>query len=551
MIRGVTRKTTRFKELLHSDQVEFLLEAHNGISARIGEEAGFEGLWASGLCMSGQFSVRDNNEASWTQVLEMLEFMADATSVPILLDGDTGYGNFNNMRRLVRKLEQRGIAAVCIEDKLFPKQNSFLAGETQPLADAEEFCGKIKAGKDAQIDGDFCIVARVEALIAGWGLGEALARAGQYADAGADAILIHSAKTVPDEVLAFKREWGRETPVVVVPTRYYSTPTEVFRDAGFSMVIWANHMLRAAVDAMQVTAATLAREQNLLAIEDRVVPVAEIFRLQGAAELEAAERRYLPARHAATRAIVLAASRGAELGELTRERPKALVEVDGRPLLEHIVDGYNAVGIKDITVVRGYAKEAFTQPNLRWVDNDEFETTDELYSLRCALDALTGAASDTLVVSYGDVLFSKFVPQVLCETRTDLAVIVDTDWRSSANRDRQADWARCSMAWSREVFHERVLLERIADELPATELHGEWMGFLKIGPGAQTAVRVELARLLESGTNERAKIPLLLNSLVAAGHEVEVVYTSGHWLDVDSLEDVVRAGTFRHRSPAT
>ena len=93
--------------------------------------------------------MRDSNEASWTQVLEMLEFMADATTVPILLDGDTGYGNFNNMRRLVRKLEQRGVAAVCIEDKLFPKTNSFIQGEAQPLEDIQTFCGKIQAGKDS------------------------------------------------------------------------------------------------------------------------------------------------------------------------------------------------------------------------------------------------------------------------------------------------------------------------------------------------------------------------------------------------------------------
>ncbi|MDP7419527.1 MAG: isocitrate lyase/phosphoenolpyruvate mutase family protein, partial [Gammaproteobacteria bacterium] len=112
------KKTTRFRQLLDSGALEFLLEAHNGITAKIGEEAGFKGLWAGGLCMSAQYGVRDSNEASWTQILEMLEFMADATSVPILLDGDTGYGNFNNVRRLVRKLEQRGIAAVCIEDKL-------------------------------------------------------------------------------------------------------------------------------------------------------------------------------------------------------------------------------------------------------------------------------------------------------------------------------------------------------------------------------------------------------------------------------------------------
>ena len=133
--------------MIHSKELEFIMEAHNGMSAKIVEETGFKGIWGSGLAMSAQFGVRDSNEISWTQIIDMLEFMSDATEIPILLDGDTGYGNFNNMRRLVKKLEQREIAGVCIEDKLFPKTNSFIDGEHQPLADVDEFCGKIKAGK--------------------------------------------------------------------------------------------------------------------------------------------------------------------------------------------------------------------------------------------------------------------------------------------------------------------------------------------------------------------------------------------------------------------
>src|ERR1700729_3050013 len=107
-------RSAKLRRMLLSDQLEFLMEAHNGLSARIVREAGFSGIWGSGLSISAQFGVRDNNEASWTQVVDVLEFMVDASGLPILLDGDTGYGNFNNMRRLVRKLEQRGIAGVCI-----------------------------------------------------------------------------------------------------------------------------------------------------------------------------------------------------------------------------------------------------------------------------------------------------------------------------------------------------------------------------------------------------------------------------------------------------
>lgn len=289
------KKTSQFKQLLQSPRTEFIMEAHNGISARIVEEAGFKGIWGSGLTISASLGVRDNNEASWTQVLDVVEYMSDATSIPILLDADTGYGNFNNVRRLVRKLEQRHVAAMCIEDKLFPKTNSFI-GEQQPLADVEEFAGKIKAAKDAQSDPDFCVVARVEALIAGWGLEEALQRAQAYHRAGADAILIHSKMAEPDQVLAFAAEWQNESPLVIVPTMYYQTPVERFEEAGISLVIWANHLMRAAVLRMQEIARRIHDERSIAAVEGEVAPVKELFRLQNAAELKEAESRYLPAR---------------------------------------------------------------------------------------------------------------------------------------------------------------------------------------------------------------------------------------------------------------
>src|SRR3954452_13099426 len=240
------RRCAALRHELTSPALSFLMEAHDGLSAKIVEEAGFCGIWASGLTISAALGVRDNNEASWTQLLDVLEFMSDATSLPSLVDGDTGYGNFNNVRRLVRKLCQRGVAGACIEDKLFPKTNSFI-GEAQPLADIDEFCGRIKAGKDSQTDDDFSIVARIEALISGHGLDEALRRADAYQAAGADAILIHSKRSSAAEILAFAERWDNRCPVVIVPTMYYATPTDEYRRARISTVIWANHNLRAAM----------------------------------------------------------------------------------------------------------------------------------------------------------------------------------------------------------------------------------------------------------------------------------------------------------------
>ena len=534
---------SQFRKLLLSEQVEFICEAHNGLSAKIVQEAGFRGIWASGLSISAQFGVRDNNEASWTQVLENLEFMSDATTIPILLDGDTGYGNFNNMQRLVRKLEQRRIAAVCIEDKLFPKTNSFIKGSAQPMADMQEFCGKIKAGKDAQTDPNFSIIARVESFICGWGLAEALRRAEAYHQAGADGILIHSALSVPDEILAFKQEWGNRCPVVIVPTKYYATPTDVFRQHGFSIVIWANHMLRTSVAAMQRTARTLKEQEHLLSIEDKVAPVSEIFRLQNAAELQEAEDRYLPKGAEDTCAIVLAASRGKELGELTEQQPKTMVSIQGTPILSHIVDAYNAVGIKDIVVVRGYKKETVNLPNLTYVDNDDFADTGELDSLLKALRSKKGPAQNT-VISYGDVLFNTYIPQSLCQESEDCVIFVDSNWQEQSSYARLGGFTECTIPNSRRAFNAKIYLKQLGATLPQESIHGVWMGFLKVSPSAVTLITDIIEEILADPANRKAGIPQLLQVLLKRQYPIRVLYTAGHWLDINSIEDVVQAGNF-------
>ncbi len=268
------------------------MEAHNGLSSKIVEEAGFQGIWASGLSISAALGVRDCNEASWTQVLDTVEFMRDATSLPILLDGDSGFGDFNIVRRLILKLEQRGINGVCVEDKLYPKRNSFIECD-QKVCDAHAFVGKIKAAKDTQKDEDFCVIARLEGFIVGLEFEQVLERAHMYADAGADAILVHSKRSDADQILAFTDVWDRSTPLVVVPTTYNSTPTEVFAKAGVSMAIWANHNLRTSITAMQETCRQIYEDQSTLKASENIASVKEVFRLTDMEELAKAEAHYL------------------------------------------------------------------------------------------------------------------------------------------------------------------------------------------------------------------------------------------------------------------
>jgi phosphoenolpyruvate phosphomutase len=530
------KKSAQLRRLIERPGLDFLMEAHNGLSARVVEEAGFEGIWASGLSISAALGVRDCNEASWTQVLEVLEFMSDSTQIPILLDGDTGYGNFNNMRRLVRKLQQRHIGGVCIEDKIFPKTNSFINGKMQPLADVDEFCGRIKAGKDAQDNDDFVIVARLEAFIAGWGLDEAMKRAIAYHEAGADAILVHSARRSPEEILAFKAEWGDRSPVVIVPTKYYATPTEVFRHHGFSVAIWANHLMRTALTAMQRTALEIFEDQHLMGVEDRVAPLAEVFRIQGAAELAEAERRYLPANAGATQAIVLADRPRTDETEDTREPgPRCMVRVQEQPLLSHVVDNYRAAGVKDIHVVRGPWKDAVQVPGVSYHDSDEARYCGEAHSLYTALSAREGSC----IVSFGDVLFKKYVVEELVETKADFAISVDVDWRGNRRRNHRsqpATYVTCSEEDSRRAVCRSVRLLDISSDLIPDEIHGEWMGFLKVSAAGALFLRELLAQRARQGNDPNAMtLADVLSELLQAGQEVHVLYTSGQWSDADSL----------------
>jgi phosphoenolpyruvate phosphomutase len=543
----VSTHAAKLRQMLQSAELEFLMEAHNGLSARIVREAGFKGIWASGLSISAQFGVRDNNEASWTQVVDVLEFMADASDLPILLDGDTGYGNFNNMRRLVRKLEQRGIAGVCIEDKQFPKTNSFLNGERQPLADIEEFAGKIAAGKDTQGDANFSIVARVEALIAGWGMDEALRRAEAYRLAGADAILIHSKLSKPDEILTFAREWARRSPLVIVPTKYYSTPTDVFRKAGISTVIWANHLVRSATSAMQDVARDIFLSQSLVNVEDRIASVNEIFRLQDADEYSAAEKLYLSASGTTRSAVVLAATRGSGLEAVTVDKPKVMLPIAGKPLLRWLVDSFKKESINDITVVGGYRADVIDSAGIKLVLNERYGNTGELASLSHAVDALE---TDT-VISYGDLLFRSYVLRDLVESETDFAVVVDSTPTGPSNRTVR-DFAYCSRGDDRGLFGTQVLLKKITSGAskssvanPSAEgAQGRWIGMLKVSRRGLALFKTVLAELKAREDFDQLDMPTLLNALIDAGESIAVLYVHGHWTGVNDLEDFRLAADF-------
>lgn len=279
------------RALLDDKALAFAIEAHDGLSARLAARTGFRAIWASGFSISTALGYRDRNEASPCQIVGCVERIVESGRLPVLVDGDTGFGDFNNARIFASRIQRAGGSGVCIEDKLFPKNNSFAPG-TQQLATVDEFCGRIQAIRDYVKDPAFVVVARTEAFVCGHSVDEAIDRCCEFHAAGADAVLVHSKQKLPNEILAFMTRWDHRCPVVIVPTTYYQTPTQVFADLGISLVIWANHGLRAAMRAIEEAYDDILREESVGGVEPHIASVSEVFELFEYAKLEREEQAY-------------------------------------------------------------------------------------------------------------------------------------------------------------------------------------------------------------------------------------------------------------------
>jgi phosphoenolpyruvate phosphomutase len=276
----VAEGARKLRRLLARPEVVRLIGAHDALGARMAERAGFEGVWASGFEIAASYAVPDASIVTLSEHLAAARAMSQAAGLPVVADCDTGYGEALQFSYAVRQFEAAGVAGVCIEDKMFPKINSFAQG-SQELLPVDDFVAKLRAGQGARQDPDFVIVARVEALIAGCGLGEALARARAYADAGADAVLVHSKAADVAEIAAVAGAWDRPVPLVAVPTTYFKASAQELASLGVKVVIYANHGLRAALRAMEDVYAEILRSGSTATVEGRLWPMKTIFGLQG------------------------------------------------------------------------------------------------------------------------------------------------------------------------------------------------------------------------------------------------------------------------------
>ena len=254
--------------------------AFDAMSAKLVEFHGFDAIWAGGFAISATHAVPDASILTMTEFLDVASNMAEACKIPVIADCDTGYGGPSNVSHLVKKYESAGIAAICIEDKVFPKQNSLLENGQNNLISEKDFVAKIIAGREAKQDKNFMIIARIEALISGAGMDEALRRATAYENAGADAILIHSKQKTPDEIFEFTDSWKGSSPIIVIPTTYDSVSIEELISHKIKAVIHANQTLRAAHSSMSRILKQMINSDRLSDVEEKISSMEDIFELQ-------------------------------------------------------------------------------------------------------------------------------------------------------------------------------------------------------------------------------------------------------------------------------
>ncbi len=294
---GVSTERTTERKILRA------IEAHNGISAIVAstsilpdKKIGFDALWISSLTESAAKGQPDIEVMGFDSRLRTVSEILEVTNLPIIIDGDTG-GDPNAFEYLVRRAEALGVSAVVIEDKVYPKRNSLDLESAQIQEKPELFAQKIRRGKHAQLTSDFMIIARIESFIAGKGVDDALFRAKVYLEAGVDGILIHSKSAYPDEVLSFARHYRTLTeqlemqrPLICVPTTYHDVTDEELYREGFSIIIYANHLLRSAVNAMKKTCELILQHGKGSAVSPLCCSVSEVFDLVGFSDIKTKER---------------------------------------------------------------------------------------------------------------------------------------------------------------------------------------------------------------------------------------------------------------------
>jgi len=541
------------KRLIHEKNLIRIIETHNGLSAIIAnniqeikkdEIREFDGFWVSSFTDSAAKGYPDIEIIGAESKYETLRQILNGSNKPIIIDGDTG-GEAANFEYFIRSLEDMGISMVIIEDKKFPKRNSLEGGTIQDQEDPDVFAIKIKRGKSVQISDDFMIVARIESLISGTGLKDAIHRARKYLVAGADGIMIHSKEKDPKEVLEFAKEYqilteelGFRKPLICVPTTYNTITEDELKNHGFNVVIYANHLLRSAHKAMKETASIILRNKRAFEAESMCSPVKTIFKDVGFLDVKEKDLKYIKG---PTKVIIPAAGSHPDF-----QIPKAMIPLKGKPILQRQIETLNHCGIKDITVIRGFRSEDITVDGVNYVNNDEYDKFHILHSLFKAEEEMDGG----FIFIYSDILFNEQIIKNLLASKGDIILVLDNSYTYHKHKiDKILDLVLTKnkpSAQTRDLYQIKNEIIRIGRSINMEMADYEFTGMAYFSEYGVDIIRQinndcklnHKGKFHEANSFENASFIDLIQEIIDRGFRVDILEVHKGWFEIHNKKDV-------------
>ena len=400
------------------------IEAHSGLSGLVAEKLNFDFIWESSLTDSASKGLPDASIVGNESRLHTIDEILNVTTKPMIVDGDTG-GDEDNFRFLIKRLENQGVSAVIVEDKVFPKRNSFGGTVSSGMEDPEIFAQKLKVGVNTKSTENFLIIARLESLIAGLGMNETLLRAEKYINAGVDGIMIHSKIKDPKEVLDFIprfericKEIGRRPYLIAVPTTYNSIKDNELFKSGVDIIIHANHLLRAYYNAMTETAKLILDSERSYEADSQISSVKEIFSVVGYDKIIERDKEKAP------EVIGIIASAGDhKIGNQNR----SLKKISGIPLITHQIDTFKKVGIENLKITVSNTSEfkEFEDKNIKLVEIDTGSSDQLLDSIMKGFENVYGPS----ILAYGDIMFNEKIVSELIQNEDDIVIASDSSYK--------------------------------------------------------------------------------------------------------------------------
>lgn len=554
-------RRAKLKELIQSGRLIRGMEVHNALSALIindlkikpnlsGSEKSreFDFFWESSLTDSASKGHPDIEIVSFDSRLKTIQEILDVTDKPMIVDGDTG-GDIHHFEYLIPRLERAGVSAIIIEDKVFPKRNSLEEGTNQDQEDPDKFSEKIKTGKKIQNSEDFMIIARIESLIAGKSVADALKRAEKYLAAGVDGIMIHSKSSSADEIFQFSEQYkficnrlNIYKPLVCVPTTYNSTYETELEKKGFQMAIYGNHMLRAAYKAMENVGKLILENGRSLEAEPHLISIKEIFEKVGFLDIKEKDKLLsnIP------EVIILAAGENSELKNIIGEIPKSLININGKTILEHQISTLKKVGLNNINVLIGYKKEKFNISGVNYIVNEEYSKTGVLNSLMKAEEKMKKG----FIYINSDILLDERLLKELCERKEDTVIVVDNSYLYHKHEvDKKLDAVVTKKG--KQPSYQRLrdsedFAVKLGKTIPKEDMTHEFIGLAKFSKtGADNLIKLykhskanHFGKFHEAESFEKAADTDMIQELINRGLNVSIHETNGGWIEIHTEKDL-------------